>query len=82
LVGVVTWDIAAPENDIHNTSIHFSWRDSVTFSDGTVVGNTGRFVTDRPPGLVVAGKLKCTTITILGIPFTICTIVYETVSQR
>src|SRR5207245_4169734 len=31
----------------------FSWRDSVEFSDGTVVASTGHFVKERPPGLVV-----------------------------
>lgn len=34
--------------------IHFSWRDSVEFSDGTIVGTTGRFVKHRPPGVVIA----------------------------
>jgi hypothetical protein len=34
--------------------IHFSWRDSVEFSDGTVVSNTGRFVRHLPPGVVIA----------------------------
>ena len=53
LVGVVTWDVSAAADDMRTTSIHFSWRDSVTFSNGTVVSNTGRFVSDRPPGLVV-----------------------------
>lgn len=53
LVGEVTWTVGAIEGDIRSSSIHFSWRDSVTFSDGTVVSNTGRFITDRPPGLVV-----------------------------
>jgi len=53
LVGVVTWKVAAPANDLATSSIHFSWRDSVEFSDGTFVSNTGRFVDDRPPGLVV-----------------------------
>jgi len=46
LVGVVTWQVDA--KGISQT--HFSWRDSVTFSDGTIVFNTGRFVTSRPPG--------------------------------
>lgn len=53
LVGVVTWDVSTVNGDSRTTSIHFGWRDSVTFSDGTVISNTGRFVTDRPPGLVV-----------------------------
>lgn len=34
--------------------IHFSWRDAVEFSDGTVVQNTGRFARRRPPGVVIA----------------------------
>ena len=55
LVGVVTWDITASENDTHDGIIRFAWRDSVTLSNG-VVSNTGRFVTDRPPGLVVITK--------------------------
>jgi hypothetical protein len=53
LVAVVTWEIAAGTGDFRTSCIHFSWRDSVTFSDGTTVFNTGRFVDDRPPGLVV-----------------------------
>jgi len=53
LVGVVSWQVAAGTGDFRTSQIHFSWRDSVTFSDGTVVVNTGRFLDDRPPGLVV-----------------------------
>lgn len=53
LVGNVTWTVDAAQGDTRTSSIHFGWRDSVTFSDGTVISNTGRFVTDRPPGLVV-----------------------------
>jgi len=53
LVGVVTWEVAAAVNGVSNTRLHFSWRDAVEFSDGTVVVNTGRFVDSRPPGLVV-----------------------------
>lgn len=34
--------------------VHFSWRDAVEFSDGTVVRNTGRFARRRPPGVVIA----------------------------
>jgi hypothetical protein len=51
LVGVTTWEVAA--NSVG--AIRFSWRDSVEFSDGTVVSSTGRFekAEDRPPGLVV-----------------------------
>ncbi len=39
--------------DLLMSHIHFSWADSVEFSDGTIVESTGRFVDDRPPGLVV-----------------------------
>ncbi len=49
LVGVTTWQVAGDEVG----QMHFSWRDSVEFSDGTVVSSTGRFVEDRPRGLVV-----------------------------
>jgi hypothetical protein len=52
LVGNVAWEVAAG-GDFRASRIHFSWRDSVQFDDGTVVFNTGRFVDDRPPGLVV-----------------------------
>ena len=53
LVGVVTWD-ADPEVDGQRISgIHFSWRDSVQFSNGRIVSSTGRFAQSRPPGLVV-----------------------------
>jgi hypothetical protein len=53
LVGVVTWEVDADGDEFRTSHIHFSWRDSVEFSDGTVVPSTGRFVHDRPPGLVV-----------------------------
>jgi hypothetical protein len=49
LVGTTTWHVNAEGAD----QMRFVWADSVTFSDGTVVSNTGRFVKDRPPGLVV-----------------------------
>jgi hypothetical protein len=52
LVGVVAWEVDAGD-DLRTSRIHFSWRDAVQFDDGTVVANTGRFVDDRPPGLVV-----------------------------
>jgi len=52
LVGNVAWEVAAG-GDFRASRIHFSWRDAVEFSNGTVVANTGRFVDDRPPGLVV-----------------------------
>jgi len=50
IVGVVSCHLDA--NGVGQ--IHFSWRDSVEFSDGTVVGNTGRFQRRRPPGVVIA----------------------------
>jgi len=53
LVGVVSWDVAGQGGNFRTSQLHFSWRDSVQFSDGTVVDSTGRFVNDRPPGLVV-----------------------------
>jgi hypothetical protein len=53
LVGAVTWDADAASNDLRPGRVHFSWRDSVTFSDGRVASSTGRFEKDRPPGLVV-----------------------------
>jgi hypothetical protein len=53
LVGVVSWAVDPANGDFATSRIHFSWRDSVTFSDGTIVSNTGRFVDSRPPGLVV-----------------------------
>jgi len=51
LVGVV--EMAAGADTVGG--MHFSWRDSVKFSDGTVVSSTGRFADPkgRPPGLVV-----------------------------
>jgi hypothetical protein len=53
LVGNVTWDVDPDVNDLSTSAIHFIWADSVEFSNGDVVFNTGRFVDDRPPGLVV-----------------------------
>jgi hypothetical protein len=53
LVGAVSWDVDPEGDELLTSHIHFSWRDSVTFSDGTVVSSTGRFTDDRPPGLVV-----------------------------
>jgi ABC-type transport system substrate-binding protein len=51
LVGATTWDLT----DADGAGLHFSWRDSVQFSDGSVVRSTGRFAKaeDRPAGLVV-----------------------------
>ena len=53
LVGVVSWHVDPDGNEFRTSQIHFSWRDSVHLSDGSVVNSTGRFVDDRPPGLVV-----------------------------
>jgi hypothetical protein len=53
LVGAVAWEVAAGSGDFRTSRVHFSWRDAVTLSDGTVVASTGRFVDSRPPGLVV-----------------------------
>jgi hypothetical protein len=49
LVGNTVWEVS----DDTVGSMHFVWADEVRFSDETVVANTGRFVDDRPPGLVV-----------------------------
>jgi hypothetical protein len=48
LVGVI-----AAEFDAVDLTLGFviHWRDAVTFSDGTTVASTGRFVDHRPPGL-------------------------------
>ena len=48
LVGVVTCELDADGTGL----LRFSWRDSVEFSDGTIVPSTGRFVDSRPPGVV------------------------------
>jgi hypothetical protein len=53
LVGVVTWEVGPEADGFRTTRLHFSWRDSVQFSDGTVVSSTGHFLESRPPGLVV-----------------------------
>jgi hypothetical protein len=49
LVGVTTWDVAPDSVG----QLHFSWRDAIELADGTIVSSTGRFLTDRPQGLVV-----------------------------
>ena len=48
IVGIVTWQVDANGDG----QIGFSWRDSVQFSDGTVVSSTGRFIKSRPAGAV------------------------------
>ena len=53
LVGVVTWDADTEAAGMRTSGIHFSWRDSVPFSNGSIASSTGRFAQSRPPGLVV-----------------------------
>jgi hypothetical protein len=53
LVGNVLWEVDVDDEGLGDSEIHFTWADSVKLHDGTVVENTGRFVDDRPPGLVV-----------------------------
>jgi hypothetical protein len=48
LVGIATCELDAEGTG----QMKFAWRDSVQFSDGTVVFTTGRFVKSRPPGAV------------------------------
>jgi hypothetical protein len=53
IVGVVSW-----QSDINGTGqISFSWRDSVEFSDGSVVSDTGRFIDSRPAGAISRLKM-------------------------
>jgi hypothetical protein len=50
LVGVIAMKI----DDMDDTfSAEMHWRDSVTLRDGTTVASSGRFVEQRPPGLLV-----------------------------
>jgi hypothetical protein len=60
LVGVVTWEVSDEA-----ALMHFSWRDEVQFSDTTIVANTGRFVDDRPRGLVAT--IQPMSIALLGL---------------
>jgi hypothetical protein len=53
LVGALTWEVDPAAGDFSMSRIHFSWRDFVELNDGTIVRSTGRFLQDRPPGLVV-----------------------------
>lgn len=53
LVGVVTWVLGGRKGNTRSNRIEFRWRDSVQFSDGARVANTGKFLESRPPGLVV-----------------------------
>jgi hypothetical protein len=54
LVGNVTAQLDETES---LADFRFSWRDSVTLHNGTIVSNTGRFVKHRPPGLVVITRV-------------------------
>ena len=65
LVGTATWEIDAAIDGESDASIHFGWQESVEFSDGTVVFNTGRFVTNRPPGLAVDARIMTNTIILI-----------------
>jgi hypothetical protein len=47
LVGVIEAQI---DEDTGRIDWVIHWRDAVTFSDGTIVASTGRFVDHRPPG--------------------------------
>lgn len=49
---MIVADLTAEPQADGSTAFTFHWRDSVTFSDGTVVATDGRFVQTRPPGLV------------------------------
>ena len=62
LVGVVDMHITADGN----SDIHFSWRDSVEFNDGTVARSTGRFERFRPPGIRTSVVIIC--VEVAGIP--------------
>jgi hypothetical protein len=53
LVGTVSWNVDTSGGNQQTTSMSFHWADSVTFDNGDEVSSTGRFVDDRPPGLVV-----------------------------
>jgi len=49
---VIVADLTSEPQEDGTTNFTFHWRDSVMFSNGTVVPTTGRFVDERPPGLV------------------------------
>lgn len=55
LVAVVYWPLDAEKANQREGGIEFRWRDSVTFTDGTVAESTGKFADEslRPRGLVV-----------------------------
>jgi len=63
LVGIVTMHAG-----IDGTGkVHFAWQDSVKFSDGTIVRNTGRFIDSRPPGATEEINLRRVFINIIAI---------------
>jgi hypothetical protein len=49
LVGVMTCTL----NDDGTGQFAVSWRDSVAFSDGSVVASSGRFARSRPSGILI-----------------------------
>jgi hypothetical protein len=53
LVGTVIWNVDTTGGELQTSSLSFHWADSITFENGDEVSSTGRFVDDRPPGLVV-----------------------------
>ncbi|MBL8878536.1 MAG: hypothetical protein JNG88_05395 [Phycisphaerales bacterium] len=55
LVAAVFWPLDAEEANQREGGIEFRWRDSVTFTDGTVADSNGKFADEnlRPRGLVV-----------------------------
>jgi hypothetical protein len=57
LVGMASWTIDPATDGVSNSHIHFAWQESVEFSDGTCIANTGRFVDNRPPGLIIDPKI-------------------------
>ena len=68
LVGVISWQEGVSNGNARRSEMHFSWRDSVTFSNGTVVSNTGRFVTTRPPGAIIGFEyLLVSTLLVIGL---------------
>lgn len=57
IVGVMTWAASEQQGNRRTASFQVSWRDSVTFSNGEVVNNTGRFVDNRPSGFIVSVEM-------------------------
>jgi hypothetical protein len=52
LAGIITIEVYPFEDGEADAEIHISWRDSVTFADGSVFRSTGRFAKSRPPGVI------------------------------